>query len=239
MARTDLQTLTDSVTGLIEAAASLKDDAPTRAELDAIIKEGKFRPAEDESIGYWFARYLTIRESLWDVINDVQGQLGGTKSSNDEELRLFLVGYAAVCVLVAIDRLMLFDVAYHSLIQRKLNEPFQELRIPRKQYTQVFEAFVDERSALALLDAMRFAKKNRRKLLALKDDPVAMYQQDIFTIPASLAGLPAMSLPCGFHEGLPLGMQLIGPHFAEQNVLRTAEAYQRATDWHTRHPEGF
>ncbi len=95
MARTDLQTLTDSVTGLIEAAASLKDDAPTRAELDAIIKEGKFRPAEDESIGYWFARYLTIRESLWDVINDVQGQLGGTKSSNDEELRLFLVGYAA------------------------------------------------------------------------------------------------------------------------------------------------
>jgi aspartyl-tRNA(Asn)/glutamyl-tRNA(Gln) amidotransferase subunit A len=74
---------------------------------------------------------------------------------------------------------------------------------------------------------------------ALTDDPVAMYQQDIFTIPASLAGLPAMSLPCGFQEGLPLGMQLIGPHFAEQNLLRTAEAYQRATDWHSRHPEGF
>jgi aspartyl-tRNA(Asn)/glutamyl-tRNA(Gln) amidotransferase subunit A len=73
----------------------------------------------------------------------------------------------------------------------------------------------------------------------LADDPVAMYQQDIFTIPASLAGLPAMSLPCGFHDGLPLGMQLIGPHFAEQAVLRTAEAYQRATDWHQRHPEGY
>ncbi len=74
---------------------------------------------------------------------------------------------------------------------------------------------------------------------ALTDDPVAMYQQDIFTIPASLAGLPAMSLPCGFESGLPLGMQLIGPHFAEQNLLRTAEAYQRATGWHTQHPEGF
>jgi aspartyl-tRNA(Asn)/glutamyl-tRNA(Gln) amidotransferase subunit A len=73
----------------------------------------------------------------------------------------------------------------------------------------------------------------------LADDPVAMYQQDIFTIPASLAGLPAMSLPCGFHDGLPLGMQLIGPHFAEQHVLRTAEAYQRRTDWHKRHPEGY
>ncbi len=74
---------------------------------------------------------------------------------------------------------------------------------------------------------------------ALTDDPVAMYQQDIFTIPASLAGLPAMSVPCGFEAGLPLGMQLIGPHFGEQNLLRTAETYQRATDWHTRHPEGF
>ncbi len=74
---------------------------------------------------------------------------------------------------------------------------------------------------------------------ALSDDPVAMYQQDIFTIPASLAGLPAMSVPCGFAGDLPLGMQLIGPHFAEQQILRTAEAYQRRTDWHTRHPEGF
>jgi aspartyl-tRNA(Asn)/glutamyl-tRNA(Gln) amidotransferase subunit A len=74
---------------------------------------------------------------------------------------------------------------------------------------------------------------------ALTDDPVAMYQQDIFTIPASLAGLPAMSVPCGFAKNLPLGMQLIGPHFAEQHVLRTAEAYQQATDWHQRHPEGL
>jgi aspartyl-tRNA(Asn)/glutamyl-tRNA(Gln) amidotransferase subunit A len=73
----------------------------------------------------------------------------------------------------------------------------------------------------------------------LTDDPVAMYQQDTFTIPASLAGLPAMSLPCGFHQGLPLGMQLIGPHFGEEQVLRTAAAYQQRTDWHSRHPEGY
>ncbi len=73
----------------------------------------------------------------------------------------------------------------------------------------------------------------------LTDDPVAMYQQDIFTVPASLAGLPAMSLPCGVHQGLPLGMQLIGPHFAEQLLLRTAEAFQRRTDWHQRRPEGY
>ena len=71
----------------------------------------------------------------------------------------------------------------------------------------------------------------------LTHDPVAMYQQDIFTIPASLAGLPAMSLPCGFHQGLPIGVQLIGPHFAEKTLLQAGAAYQRETDWHTRHPE--
>jgi len=71
----------------------------------------------------------------------------------------------------------------------------------------------------------------------LADDPVAMYQQDIYTIPASLAGLPAMSIPCGFHDGLPLGLQLIGPHFGEATLLETAAAFQRDTDWHTHHPE--
>jgi hypothetical protein len=66
---------------------------------------------------------------------------------------------------------MLFDVARHSIVQRKLNEPFEELRIPRKQFTRIFEAFVDEGSALSLLDAMNFAKKKRRQLEALGDDP--------------------------------------------------------------------
>jgi aspartyl-tRNA(Asn)/glutamyl-tRNA(Gln) amidotransferase subunit A len=71
----------------------------------------------------------------------------------------------------------------------------------------------------------------------LSDDPVAMYQQDIFTIPASLAGLPALSIPCGFSASMPLGMQLIGPHFAERNLLQTAALFQRETDWHLHHPE--
>ncbi len=73
----------------------------------------------------------------------------------------------------------------------------------------------------------------------LTDDPVAMYQQDIFTTPASLAGLPALSLPCGFQQGLPLGLQLIGPHFSERLLCEAGFLYQRETDWHERHPEGF
>ncbi|MFW6094692.1 MAG: Asp-tRNA(Asn)/Glu-tRNA(Gln) amidotransferase subunit GatA [Pseudomonadota bacterium] len=73
----------------------------------------------------------------------------------------------------------------------------------------------------------------------LTDDPVAMYRQDVFTIPASLAGLPAMSLPCGFEDGLPLGMQLIGAHFAERTLLETGMLFQQETDWHRQYPGGF
>ena len=106
------------------------------------------------------------------MIDDVKSRLDGARRTGDEELRFFLVGYAAACTLVGIDRFMLFDVARHSIIQRKFNEAFQELRIPRKQFTRVFEAFIHERNAWKLLDAMKFAKAQRRPLLALSDDPV-------------------------------------------------------------------
>ena len=71
---------------------------------------------------------------------------------------------------------------------------------------------------------------------AFDDDPVAMYNQDLYTIPVSLAGLPALSVPCGFHNGLPVGAQLIAAHFDERRLLQTGAAFQRASDWHTRHP---
>ena len=172
MSQAELQTLASTVSGLIDAGASLTEDAPSDSFLKAIIARGKFRPAEDEAIGYWFARFLTVREALWRVIDDVLALLEDTTRSDEEELRYFVVGYGAACVLVGIDRVLLFKVAKHSVIQRKLNEPFQELRIPRKQFTRVFEAFVDESGAFSLLDAMRFAKKHRRKLQGLGTDPV-------------------------------------------------------------------
>lgn len=70
----------------------------------------------------------------------------------------------------------------------------------------------------------------------LTDDPVKMYQQDIFTVPASLAGLPAASVPCGFVDDLPMGMQLIAPHFGEVPMLQLAHQYQQHTDWHQARP---
>ena len=72
------------------------------------------------------------------------------------------------------------------------------------------------------------------------DDPVANYLADIFTLPASLAGLPGMSLPAGFGEAqMPVGLQLIGNYFQEGALLHAAHAFQAATDWHTRTPAGY
>jgi aspartyl-tRNA(Asn)/glutamyl-tRNA(Gln) amidotransferase subunit A len=71
------------------------------------------------------------------------------------------------------------------------------------------------------------------------DDPVAMYLNDIYTIGAPLAGLPALSVPCGLVDDLPVGLQLIGPHFSEGPLLGAAHRFQQVTDWHQRLPAGF
>ncbi len=78
------------------------------------------------------------------------------------------------------------------------------------------------------------------KLGAQADDPVKAYLADIFTLPASLAGLPGMSVPAGTGEGgMPVGLQLIGNYFEEATLLQTAHALQQATDYHRRAPQGY
>jgi aspartyl-tRNA(Asn)/glutamyl-tRNA(Gln) amidotransferase subunit A len=74
---------------------------------------------------------------------------------------------------------------------------------------------------------------------AKTSDPITMYLNDIYTIGANLAGLPAMSIPCGFADGLPVGLQIVGPHFSEGKLLNVAHRFQRETDWHTKVPEAF
>jgi aspartyl-tRNA(Asn)/glutamyl-tRNA(Gln) amidotransferase subunit A len=71
------------------------------------------------------------------------------------------------------------------------------------------------------------------------DDPIAMYLADIYTISTNLAGLPGMSIPAGFVDGLPVGLQLIGNYFEEARLLNIAHRYQQITDWHQQTPESF
>ena len=70
-------------------------------------------------------------------------------------------------------------------------------------------------------------------------NPIEMYLNDIYTIAANLAGLPALSMPCGFVRNLPVGLQLVGPPLAEARLLKTAHHFQRATDWHRRVPQAY
>ncbi len=72
-----------------------------------------------------------------------------------------------------------------------------------------------------------------------QEDPLAMYLQDIFTISTNLAGLPAMSIPAGFVNELPVGLQLIGNYFEESKILNVAHIYQKNTDWHLQSPKGI
>ncbi|MCO3650214.1 aspartyl/glutamyl-tRNA amidotransferase subunit A [Pseudomonas aeruginosa] len=71
------------------------------------------------------------------------------------------------------------------------------------------------------------------------DDPVSQYLEDIYTITANLAGLPGLSMPAGFVDGLPVGVQLLAPYFQEGRLLNVAHQYQQVSDWHTRTPAGF
>lgn len=76
------------------------------------------------------------------------------------------------------------------------------------------------------------------KLGEKNSDPISMYLSDTFTIAANLAGLPGLSMPAGFVENMPVGVQLIGNYFDEARILNVAHQFQQATDWHTRYPNG-
>ena len=69
------------------------------------------------------------------------------------------------------------------------------------------------------------------------NDPIAMYLSDVYTVSTNLAGLPAISIPMGFKENMPLGLQIIGKHFDEENILRISHLYQKETDWHLMDPD--
>jgi aspartyl-tRNA(Asn)/glutamyl-tRNA(Gln) amidotransferase subunit A len=96
-----------------------------------------------------------------------------------------------------------------------------------------FEQAFTQVDVLAAPTSPTIAFKIGQKL----DDPVAMYLSDVCTLPINLAGVPGLVVPCGFSEGMPVGLQLIGRPFEEATLLRMGDAYQRVTDWHARRPE--
>lgn len=153
-------------------AADELEAAVPRAEIAAACARELFRPAEDEALMAFFGRFLSVREALWEVAIDAAARLGIDLALIDEweERRLFFAGYAATCLIVQLDRLLIEEVADHPVARRKLDEGSPHRRIPRKQFTGVFESFSDPAKALAMLMAMRWVRRHRHELKALVYD---------------------------------------------------------------------
>ncbi|MCL2078339.1 MAG: Asp-tRNA(Asn)/Glu-tRNA(Gln) amidotransferase subunit GatA [Oscillospiraceae bacterium] len=116
-----------------------------------------------------------------------------------------------------------YDAYYKKALQTRA--------LIKDAYSKLFERFDMILSPVAPTTAYKIGENI--------DDPVKMYMGDIFTVSVNLAGLPAVSLPCGFDkEGLPVGFQLIGDFFAEEKLIRAAQVYQNLTDHHTKRPGG-
>ncbi|MDR9436272.1 MAG: Asp-tRNA(Asn)/Glu-tRNA(Gln) amidotransferase subunit GatA [Thiohalophilus sp.] len=107
----------------------------------------------------------------------------------------------------------------------------QARRLIRDDFVQAFESVDVIMGPTAPSPAFKLGEK--------ADDPITMYLSDIYTIAANLAGLPAMSVPAGFVNNLPVGLQIIGNYFDEARLLNVAHRYQQVTDWHQRIPKGF
>ena len=118
------------------------------------------------------------------------------------------------------------SAGYYDAYYRKAS---QVRTLLRRDFDRAFETCAVLATPVAPTPAFRLGEK--------VDDPLTMYLSDIFTISANLAGIPGLSLPCGFsQDGLPIGLQLLGPPFGEPRMLQVAFAFERATDFHQRKP---
>jgi len=169
-----LPRLSSTFRALHQASDQLHADSPKPELLGRIVESGIARPAENEQLAYWFAQYLSVRQGLWELINDclASGERDANGLNDEQVWSHFVIGYSAACLLIRNDQHFLFDIAQHSVLQRKFNEAFAEYRIARKQYTSIFSAFVDGRDALRIYDAIHDAKNNQRIIESLYDDPI-------------------------------------------------------------------
>jgi len=163
--------------------------------------------ARYDGVKYGFSYQET--DNMWEALEKTR-QLG----FGDEVKRRIMLGTYAL------------SAGYYDAYYLKA----QKVRtLIRREFDQAFEKY----DALVTPTSPSVPFKIGEKL----DDPLQMYLSDVFTIPVNIAGLPAITIPAGFADGLPIGMQLIGKPFGEETILKIAYAYEQATDWHKKRPE--
>jgi len=148
-------------------------------------------------------------DALWDVFEKTRGERFGAEVKR----RIMLGTYA-------------LSAGYYDAFYGQA----QKVRtLIKRDFDQAFEKVDVIACPVAPTTAFKIGTK--------VDDPLAMYLEDVFTLPPSLAGIPGLSVPCGNDaEGLPIGLQLLGPAFGEERVLRVGHAYEQTTDWHRATP---
>ena len=148
-------------------------------------------------------------DEMWDIFRKTRGE----KFGSEVKRRIMLGTYALSAGY--------FDAFYGQA---------QKVRtLIRDDFTATFKQVDLVAAPVAPTTAFRIGEHG--------DNPLSMYLEDIFTLPANLAGIPGISFPVGFdNQDLPVGMQLMAPHFKEKLLFEAAHAYQQVTDWHTRRP---
>jgi len=163
--------------------------------------------ARYDGVKYGFS--YTDTDSMWEALEKTR-QLG----FGDEVKRRIMLGTYAL------------SAGYYDAYYLKA----QKVRtLIRREFDQAFEKF----DALITPTSPTVPFKIGEKV----DDPLQMYLSDVCTLPINIAGLPAISIPAGFGDGLPIGMQIIGKPFGEETILKIAYAYEQATEWHKRKPK--
>ncbi len=149
-----------AVTALAPTMLAITDCPAELAAAKGAAARGYFTPLEDDVVRSWFARYLTARVALLEVIGELRGASGS-------DLRVFAVAYAAACLLVRAARFLVDDFAVHPVVRRKLDEPEPRHRIPRKQYAAISHALTHPRNAWHLRAAREEAAARAADLEAL------------------------------------------------------------------------
>jgi len=148
-------------------------------------------------------------DEMWEIFRQTRGQKFGAEVKR----RIMLGTYA-------------LSAGYYDAYY----EQAQKVRtLIKRDFETAFESVDMVAAPVAPTTAFRLGEHT--------DDPLAMYLEDVFTLPANLAGVPGLSFPVGFDDqGLPVGMQLMGRHFGEEILFQVAHVYQQTTDWHQRAP---
>ncbi len=164
-----------SIQSLAPAVGGLADLSAERIACERAVSRGYFTPDEDEFVRHRFAQYLGARAALLQTINELEpiaNPHDGSIIDEHTQLRAFVIGYTAVCLLVRAAHTLVAELANHKLIQRKLNEAEPTFGIPRKQYTTIYRALTSPRNALRIRRVRHLAEQRRAEIDALADDPL-------------------------------------------------------------------